>query len=77
MSVQLYEMEHSPYCIRIAQALAALGVSYESKIVPNWDRSEIIRLTQGEYYQVSLLVHEGKAVYESSSDSIDIACYID
>ena len=54
MSVELYEMEHSPYCIPIAQALIALGVPYESKIVPNWDRGDVIRLTKGAYYQVPL-----------------------
>lgn len=77
MSVELYEMEHSPYCIPIAQALIALGVPYESKIVPNWDRGEVIRLTMGAYYQVPLLIDGDQVVFESNSNSIDIARYVD
>lgn len=77
MSVELYEMEHSPYCIPIAQALVALGVSYESKLVPNWDRSAVIWLTEGAYYQVPMLVHGEEMVIESDFESIDIARYVD
>ena len=77
MSVELYEMEHSPYCMPIARALVALGVPYESKLVPNWDRSAVIRLTEGAYYQVSMLVHGEEMVIESDSASIDIARYVD
>ena len=77
MSITIYEMEHSPYCIPITQALKAFGQSYESVAVPNWDRSEVIRLTDGAYYQVPLLKHGDKLVLESGDQSIDIAEYVD
>lgn len=66
MSVELYEMEHSPYCIPIARALVALGVPYESKLVPNWDRSAVIRLTEGvsllSDIRTSALVSDGRNI---------------
>lgn len=77
MSITIYEMEHSPYCIPITQALKAFGQSYESVSIPNWDRSEVIRLTEGAYYQVPLLKHGDRLIIESGDQSIDIAEYID
>lgn len=77
MSVVLYHMPHSPYAIPIRQALTACGVAFDLRDVPNHDRSEIIRLTGGAYYQVPLLVHDGRAIYESSGDSLDVAHYVD
>ena len=76
MSITIYEMEHSPYCIPITQALKAFGQSYESVTIPNWDRSEVIRLTDGAYYQVPLLKHGDRIVLESGDQSIDIAEYV-
>ena len=76
-TVKIYEMVHSPYCLPITQALAAFDVPYESIPVPNWDRSLIIRLTGGAYYQVPVLEHGDKIVFESSSESIDVARYVD
>lgn len=70
-------MPHSPFCIPVTQALSALGVPFQTRDVPNWDRSEIIRLTSGAYYQVPLLVDGSKTVYETSSDSQDVARYVD
>jgi glutathione S-transferase len=77
MSVVLYQMPHSPYAIPIRQALTACAVSHETRDVPNWDRSEVIRLTGGAYYQVPLLVHDERTIYESSADSLDVAHYVD
>jgi glutathione S-transferase len=77
MSIVLYQMPHSPYAIPIRQALIACGVSPDIRDVPNWDRGEIIRLTGGAYYQVPLLVHNGRAVFESEKDSLDVARYLD
>jgi glutathione S-transferase len=77
MSVVLYQMPHSPYAIPIRQALIACGVTPDTRDVPNWDRGEIIRLTEGAYYQIPLLVHDGRAIFESEGDSLDIARYID
>ncbi len=77
MSLKIYEMEHSPYCIPITQALTALGVDFERVAVPNWDRSAVIQATGGAYYQVPVLQHGDKVIYESSDKSLDIAHYID
>ena len=77
MSVVLYEMAHSPFCIPIAQILRAAGTPFERREVPNWDRSEILRLTDGAYYQVPVLVHNGRIVFESGADTQDVARYVD
>ncbi len=77
MSVILYEMVHSPYCIPIAQALRAAGVDFEKREIPNWDRSELLTLTEGEYYAVPVLVHGGRAIFESGADTLDVARYVD
>ena len=77
MSVVLYQIPHSPYAIPIRQTLVACGVSFEIRNIPGWDRSEIIRLTEGAYYQVPLLMHDDRPVFESSADSLDVARYVD
>jgi glutathione S-transferase len=80
MSVQIYQLPHSPYCLPITRALEALGVAFDVVNVSNADRSVIIRLTNGAYYQVPVLVHDGKLVFdgsEGSSDGLDVARYVD
>ncbi|MEI6872108.1 MAG: glutathione S-transferase family protein [Verrucomicrobiota bacterium] len=77
MSVVLYQMPHSPYAIPIRQALTACGAMHETRDVPNWDRGEVIRLTEGAYYQIPLLLHEDRVVFETGKDSLDVARYID
>ncbi|MDQ3622509.1 MAG: glutathione S-transferase [Verrucomicrobiota bacterium] len=77
MAVILYQMAHSPFCIPIAQALTAWGVEFTRREVPNWDRSELLRLTKGAYYQVPVLVHDGRILIESGSDTQDVARYVD
>lgn len=80
MSVQIYQLPHSPYCLPITRALEALGVAFDVVNVSNADRSEIIRLTNGAYYQVPVLVHDGKLVFdgsEGSADGLDVARYVD
>ena len=76
MNVSVYEMEHSPFCIPVTQALTALGVEFDRIPVSNWDRSLVIDVTGG-YYQVPVLRHEDKVVAESNPDSQDIPKYID
>src|SRR5829696_7351530 len=73
----VYQMPHSPFCIPITRALSALNVPFETRDVPNWDRSEIIRLTEGAYYQVPLLVDGERLVHETSANSQDVARYVD
>src|SRR5260221_11736331 len=77
MSLTIYQMDYSPFCIPIPAALRASGVAFETREIPNWDRSELLRLTNGSYYQVPVLVHDGRVVTESSADSEDIAHYVD
>ena len=73
----IYQMAYSPFCIPITAALRACGVDFETREIPNWDRSELLRLTNGSYYQVPVLVHDERIVTESSADSEDIAHYVD
>jgi glutathione S-transferase len=77
MRLTIYQLEHSPYCIPISRALGALGLEFEERNVANGDRREIIELTNGAYYQVPVLVHDGEAIFESSPTSIDVARYVD
>ncbi|MDR3403083.1 MAG: glutathione S-transferase family protein [Chthoniobacter sp.] len=77
MSLTIYEMAYSPFCIPITAALRACGVEFERREIPNWDRSELLRLTDGAYYQVPVLVHDGRIITESSANSEDIAHYVD
>ncbi len=77
MSLTIYEMEYSPFCIPITAALSACGRQFERREIPNWDRSELLRLTDGAYYQVPVLVHRDRVVFESSGDSEDLARYVD
>ena len=77
MKTILHELRHSPFCIPIAQALRAAGVAFESREVPNWDRSELLRLTGGAYYSVPLLQHGEQLVFESGGDTQDVAQYVD
>jgi glutathione S-transferase len=71
MSVQIYQLAHSPYCLPITRALGALDVPFDVVNVSNADRSEIIRLTNGAYYQVPVLVHDGQIVFDGSAGSPD------
>ena len=77
MKTILYELAHSPFCIPIAQALRAAGIAYESREVPNWDRGELLRLTKGAYYAVPVLQHGKRVVFESGTDTQDVAHYVD
>jgi glutathione S-transferase len=77
MSLSVYQLAHSPYCLPITRALEALGVPHEIHNVSNADRSEIIKLTHGAYYQVPVLVHDDQVVYESGTDTLDVARYVD
>jgi glutathione S-transferase len=73
----LYELAHSPFCIPIAQMLRAARVEFERHEVPNWDRGEILRLTKGAYYAVPVLQHGRRVVFESGTDTQDVAHYVD
>ncbi len=75
--LKIYEMLHSPYCIPITMILKAAGQEYESIVIPNWDRSAVMELTGGAYYQVPVLVHDEKIIYEANDSSLAVAHYVD
>ncbi len=77
MSVTVYQMMHSPFCIPITAALRACAVEFETREIPNWDRRELLRLTAGAYYQVPVLDHGGRLIFESGAGSQDVARYVD
>lgn len=77
MSLTLYELPHSPYCLPIRRILQALREPFQVEEVPNWDRRKVIELTGGAYYQVPVLVHDGRVVYESGTSTNDVARYVD
>ncbi len=72
MSLTLYQLPHSPYCLPITRALGALGVAFEVEDISNADRSVIIRLTHGAYYQVPVLAHDGTLVYDGSGVAAEV-----
>ena len=77
MSLLIYQMVHSPFCIPVTAALDSLGIAYDTREVPNWDRREVIELTGGDYYQVPVLAHDGAIIFESGADSQHVAQYLD
>lgn len=82
MSVVVYQLPHSPYCLPITRALGALGVAFEVLNISNADRGGIIRLTNGAYYQVPVLAHYEKLVFAGSGGGVDrleleVARYVD
>jgi glutathione S-transferase len=75
--VQLLQMAHSPFCIPVSQILTVCGAEFTTREVSNADRSEILRLTNGAYYQVPILIHGGQIVFESGPATQDVARYLD
>jgi glutathione S-transferase len=75
--LKIYQFAHSPYCIAVTQTVRSAGIEPELVDVSNGDRSVIVRLTGGAYYQVPVLADGERLVYESGPDSQDIATYLD
>jgi glutathione S-transferase len=73
----LYELAHSPFCIPVRRILEAARVPYERVEVPNHDRSVLLRLTGGAYYQVPVLDDDGRILHESGPDTQDVARHLD
>ena len=73
----IYQLAYSPYCIPITQALVAVGQEFETREVPNWERGEILELTNGAYYQVPVIQFKDRIVYESGTDTLDVARFVD
>ena len=77
MSLTVYQMPHSPYCIPITAALEGFGVEFEVLNVTPHTREEVITASSGNHYQVPMLDHDGQMVGESTAESIDVARYVD
>ena len=75
--MKLYQFPYSPYCIPISLILENADIDFKEVYVPSWDRSEVMRVTNGAYYQVPVLEDGDKVVYESSDSSLDVARYVD
>lgn len=73
----VHQLKHSPFCIPVVAIFRALNRPLREVEVPNGDRSRIIKLTKGAYYQVPVLVDGARVVHESAPDSQDVARYID
>ena len=73
----IYQLAHSPYCIPITRALEACGAAFKTVEVPNHDRRILIELTGGAYYQVPVLEDDGRVVFESGTDTQDVARHVD
>lgn len=77
MKLQVHRLAHSPYCIAVELALDSLGTAFERREVSAADRRDVLRLTGGAYYEVPVLVHGDKVIFESGADTQDVARYID
>ena len=77
MSLTLYDLPHSPYCLPVKRILDAAGQPYEIVDLPNWDRSKVIELTGGAYYQVPVIRHGERVIYETGTNTQDVAQYLD
>jgi len=75
--ITIHQLEHSPFCIPVVAALKSLDIPFKTLQVSNANRSRIIKLTKGEYYQVPVLVDGKHIIYESTPESQDVARYID
>lgn len=76
----VYQFEFSPFCIAVTAALRSLDTPFQTIEAAYDTRREIIELTQGAYYQAPLILDDARGhtlVYESHSESQDIALYID
>lgn len=76
MSLTLYDLPYSPYCILVRRIFSALGLPVEVVDVPNWDRRAVLEITAGAYYQVPVIVHGERVVYESGPGTNDVARYM-
>ena len=50
MSLTVYQLAYSPFCIPITAALAGKGTEFTTREIPVGTRSELLRLTDGTYY---------------------------
>ncbi len=75
--LKIYLFDRSPFCIALVRAARAGGLEPELVRVPNADRSELIRVTNGASYEVPVLADGDRIICESGPDSQDLAGYLD
>lgn len=75
--IELFEMQHSPYCIPIARMLEGCSLAFRRHEVPNWDRRAIGSLTGGMYYQVPVIVDGDEVIHDLPDDPYRVARHID
>ena len=57
MSLTLYDLPHSPYCLPIKRILQALKQPFAIEDLPNWDRHKIVEMI-GSASSVDALVSD-------------------
>lgn len=75
-TIELYELEGCPYCVKVKQKLDELGLDYESHYVPaaHSDREEV-REVSGQS-EVPVIVDQDHGV-EGMNESDDIVRYLE
>ena len=75
MAITLYELEGCPYCERVAERLAEVGVEYESEWVAGLhsERDEVRRVSGQRL--VPVLVDDDRGV--TMAESANILAYVD
>ena len=75
---RLYQTPQSPYCIPVELMLRHSGLAYEVVNLPVGDPSEVIRLTEGAYYQVPVLedLQTRQKIFERSAEGDEVARHI-
>lgn len=77
MKTILHELAHSPFCIPVKRILESWSIEFASRQVSPWDRRSLIELTGGAYYQVPVLEHGSAIIYETESDPLAVAHFLD
>ena len=76
--LRLYQYPYSPFCISIELLLRHARIPFEVADLPPYDPREVIRLTQGAYYQVPVLedLQTRQVIYERNASGDDVPRYI-
>jgi len=75
--IELIQFPWSPFCIAQRRILEFGQVPHKIRNIPNGNRSLVWNLTKGHYYQVPVIRDGRKVIYESGTDSQDIAKHLD
>lgn len=75
--LELIQLPYSPYCLVQSRILSAARLKFKKVNIPCGDRSLVWRHTRQRYYQVPVLKHDRKVVFETDDQSQVIAKYLD